>query len=63
MKMHAVIFKQGLAVRVVFCYICLFRNPVITTLKVVAKIVCKRKSYPYGGMGAIFSNFFRKIEI
>ena len=35
MKMHAIIDKQGFAVIIVFCYICLFGNPVITILKVV----------------------------
>ena len=34
MKMDTIIVKQGFAVIVAFCYICLFRNPVITILKV-----------------------------
>ena len=45
MKMHAIIVKQGFAVIVAFCYnICLFRNPVITILKVVGCEDCVREN-------------------
>ena len=55
MKMHAIIVKQGLAVIVAFCYnICLFRNPVITILKVVGCEDCVRenKLFRWESMGA-----------
>ena len=50
MKMHGVIVKQGFAVVVAFCYICLFKNPVLTILKVNGGEDCgERTSYLYRG--------------
>ena len=47
-----IIVKQGFAVVVAFCYICLFKNPAITILKVGGGSDCGEKtSYHYGGLG------------
>ena len=54
MKMYGIIFKQGFAVIVEFCYnFCIFKNPVITILKVVGCEDCVREnlSYHNGGLG------------
>ena len=55
MKMHPIIFKQGFAMIVAFCYnICLlFKNPVTAILKVVGYEDCVQEnvSYNFGGLG------------
>ena len=57
MKMHPIIFKQGNAVIVTFCFnICLlFKNPVTAILKVVGYEDCVQEnvSYRYGGGGGL----------
>ena len=66
--MHAIIVKQGFAVIVAFCYnTCLFRNPVITTLKVVGCDDCVQENkLPVWGPGGKapaagqFLQFFQK---
>ena len=66
--MHSIIIKQGFAVIVAFCYICLFRNPVITILKVVGCENCEQENKlplwePEGkapSRWAILAIFFRK---
>ena len=42
--MHGIIGKQGKTVTVAFCYICLFKNPVITILKDVGCENCVREN-------------------
>ena len=53
MKMHGIIVKQGFAVIVAFCYsICLFKNRVITILKVVGCEDCVQENkLPLWGAG------------
>ena len=59
MKMRVITLKQGFAVIVVFCDLCLFRNPVITILKVVGCEDCVRQSKLPLLLGK-FLHFFRK---
>ena len=60
MKMHGIIVKQGFVVVVAFCYICLFKNPVITILYVRGgEDSGKRTSYHYGP-GQFLQFFFEK---
>ena len=62
MKMHGIIIKQGFVVIVAFCYnICLFKNPVITILKVVGgeeKMV--REQVNTSGPGQFLQFFLEK---
>ena len=44
MKMHGIVVKQDFVVIAAFYYICLFKNPVITILKVVACEDCVREN-------------------
>ena len=68
MKVHGVTVKQDFAVIVEFCYnICLFKNPVITILKVVGCEDCVRENKATMGPGgeapsrwAIFQFFLEK---
>ena len=68
MKVHSITVKQDFAVIVAFYYnICLFKNPVITILKVVGSEDCVRENkFPLWGPGAkppaagLFFNLFRK---
>ena len=61
-KMHVIIVKQGFAVIVAFCYICLFRNPVTTILKVAGCEDCvqENKLPLWGPLLGNSSNFFEK---
>ena len=69
--MHAKIVKQGFVVIVSLCYICLFRTPVITILKVVGCEDCVRENkLPQWGCvseapsrWAILEMFSKKIAI
>ena len=49
--MYGVIVKQGSAVRLGFGYICLFKNPIITILKVVGGEDCVRENVSYHNVG------------
>ena len=68
MKMNAILVKQGFAVIVALCYICLFRNPVTTILKVVGCEDCVQENkLPQWGPGgeapgrwATLAIFFQK---
>ena len=70
MKVHSITVKQDFAVIVAFYYnICLFKNPVITILKVVGSEDCVRENkFPLWGPGAkppaagLFFNLFRKKQ-
>ena len=70
MKVHSITVKQDFAVIVAFYYnICLFKNPVITILKVVGSEDCVRENkFPLWGLGAkppaagLFFNLFRKKQ-
>ena len=59
--MYAIIVKQGLVVPVIvaFYYICLFRNPVITILKVVGcEDDVRKNNLPIGPAAGQFLQFF-----
>ena len=66
MKMLAIIIKEGFAVIVALCYnICLFKNPVITILKIVGCEDCEPENkLPLWMLGdcrwAILAIFFEK---
>ena len=62
--MHTIIIKQGFMIIVVICYICSFRNPAITILKVVGSEDCVRESklplWGLGGKAPAAEQFFQK---
>ena len=66
MKMRNIIVKQGFTVIVAFCYnICLFKNPVITILKVVGCEDCVQENkLPLWGPGgkALLQFFLKKTK-
>ena len=62
MKMHDIIVKQGLAIIVTFYYICLFKNLVITILKVVGCEDCVREQVTTKGAWAILAICFGKEQ-
>ena len=62
MKTHGIIVKKGFAVIVAFCYnICLFRNPEIMILKVVACQECVQKNKLH--LWAILAILSKKIAM
>ena len=69
--MHGITVKQGFAVIVAFCYICLFKNPVKLVLKVIGCKDCVQENkLPLWGAWGVkplasgqFLQLFRKKTI